>query len=389
MIENFEFASNPHVIFGSGKIKELPNLLSEYKNILLLTGNSSFKNTSTYQDLIDNFQNKNIYSISLSGEPSPQFVDETVTKHKPNNIEVVVSIGGGSVVDAGKAISAMLLVDGSVMDYLEGFMTRVHPGTKVPFIAIPTSSGTGSEMTKNAVLSNIGEDGFKKSLRHNNFIPNISLIDPYLTLTCSKNMTVACGLDAFTQLLEAYVSTQSSPITDALALSGIEKFAKGFLNACNNGDCDLEARENMSYASMMSGVVLANAGLGTVHGFASPMGGYFDIPHGIVCATLLPPCTKYTIWNLLEDRDSNIEYLNKYSKVGEIISNKKASSIEEGCNLLISTLYDYLEDLIIPTLSSFGICKGDFDKIIKSTNNKYNPSSLSDDILRKILLERL
>lgn len=389
MINNFKFSPMPKIIFGLGKIKELPGLLAEHNTILLVTGGNSFKNTSHYKDLFKSLKDKTIYPITIVGEPTPEFVDNTVLEYKNKNIDVVVSIGGGSVMDCGKAISAMLTLSDSVMNYLEGFETKKHPGTKLPFIAVSTSSGTGSEMTKNAVLRSVGENGFKKSLRHDNFIPNAAILDPELTLSCPKSMTVACGLDAFTHLLESYLSTNSSPMTDALALSGIEHFSKGFINACFDGANNLESREHMAYASMLSGICLANAGLGTVHGYASAVGGYFEIPHGVVCATLLPPCTKYTIERLLEDKDKNMIYLEKYQKVGEILSKEKSTSVEDGCELLINLLYDYLKNLEIPSLSHYGVTENDFEKIIAQTGNKSNPIALCKDDLYKILLERL
>lgn len=388
MIESFNFSPCPQIIFGLGKLKELPELLSKYENILLVTGGRSFKTSSHYINLINDLKGKTIFDITVNNEPTPNFIDSTVSKYKNCSIDVVVSIGGGSVLDCGKAISAMLPLEDSVMNYLEGFETRVHPGHKVPFIAVPTSSGTGSEMTKNAVLRHVDKNGFKKSLRHNNFIPNISIIDPSLTITCPKNLTASCGLDALTHLLESYVSTTSSHLTDALALDGIESFSKGFIIAYSNGN-DLASREHLAYASMLGGICLANAGLGTVHGYASAIGGFFNIPHGVVCSTLLPPCTKFTIDTLLENPDDNLPYLEKYCKVGEILSNKKSNSIQEGCKLLVGMLYSYLDELNIPKLSNYDITEGDFDKIINNTSNKSNPVPLSKYDLYYILKERL
>lgn len=283
----------------------------------------------------------------------------------------------------------MLTVPDSVMNYLEGFEVKRHPGTKVPFIAIPTTSGTGSEMTKNAVLREVSSDGFKKSLRHDNFIPNIAIVDPKLTLSCNINMTVACGLDTFTHLIESYLSTNASPITDALALDGIRYFSEGFIQSCLNGHNDLDARICMSYTSMLGGICLANAGLGTVHGFASALGGFSSITHGVVCSTILPPCTKLTIEKLLENKEDNMIYLNKYKLVGEILSGDKASNVEEGCKMLIDELYGFVEDFDIPRLSQYDICEDDFDKIISRTGNKYNPAALSHEDLYDILKERL
>ena len=183
--------------------------------------------------------------------------------------------------DAGKSISAMLTKTESIKEYLEGIGTKKHDGKKMPFVAVPTTSGTGSEATKNAVISEIGGRGFKKSLRHDNFVPDSVVIDPRLMISCPQNVTAASGMDVFSQLIEGYLSTNSSPMTDALALSGLRYIKEGLLKSYETGD-DIDARGKVAYASYLSGVVLANAGLGTVHGFASPIGGYFDIPHGVV-----------------------------------------------------------------------------------------------------------
>ncbi len=204
---------------------------------------------------------------------------------------------------AGKAVSAMIPVEGSITDYLEGVGDREHPGTKIPFIAMPTTSGTGSEMTKNAVISEVGEHGFKKSLRHNNFIPEMAIIDPEMMLSCPAGLTAASGMDAFTQLLESYVSRQANPMTDALALQGLKQIKNYLLRAYLEGDNNLEARSGMALAAMFSGITLAHAGLGLVHGFASPLGAYFDIPHGVVCGTLMAPVFAYTIENLIDQPD--------------------------------------------------------------------------------------
>lgn len=193
----------------------------------------------------------------MSGEPTPDFVDRVAERYRGESIAWVVGIGGGSAMDAGKAISAMLSQQGSVADFLEGMETRRHDGRKTPYLAVPTSSGTGSEATKNAVLSRIGADGFKCSLRHDNFVPDVALVDPCLMLSCPPEVTAACGLDALTQLIEAYVSSKASPLSDALALDGIAHFAAGFQRAVDAGSSDVDARAHVAYAAFLSGVTLA------------------------------------------------------------------------------------------------------------------------------------
>jgi alcohol dehydrogenase class IV len=389
---DFTFFKTPVINFGIGKIKLLPKIVKEIgNNVLIISGSKSFTTSIYYKELINSLDklNINIFEETSKGEPSPAFIDAITRKFKNTDINVVVGIGGGSAIDAGKAVSAMLPQEGSVIQYLEGFETRKHNGIKIPFIAVPTSSGTGSEATKNAVLSEIGEAGFKSSIRHDNFIPDLAIVDPELTLSCPPNITSACGLDALTQLLEAYVSTKASPMTDALALSGIEHFNTGFLKSYSNGSTDVSARENMCYASMISGIVLSNAGLGTVHGLASAIGGFFKIPHGVVCGTLLAETTKINIEELIKNKEQNIIALNKYGKVGVILSDKQSTTLECDCNLLIEKLEELLVKTNIPGLGHYGISANDINKIISKTTNKNNPIILNETQITKIIKNRL
>ncbi|MCK4749230.1 MAG: iron-containing alcohol dehydrogenase, partial [Bacteroidales bacterium] len=231
MIESFQFSSLPEIVFGKGKRNELPNAVSSMGNsALLLTGSSSIHNSGHGDEIISGLKTANI-EMSLEEiphEPSPSRIDQIVEEYRGKDIQVVVAIGGGSVMDAGKAVSAMIPVEGSIREYLEGVGDKVHPGDKIPFIAMPTTSGTGSEMTKNAVISEVGEQGYKKSLRHNNFIPELAIIDPEMMLSCPARLTATAGMDAFTQLLESIVSTRSNAMTEALAWSGLDRFAQGF-----------------------------------------------------------------------------------------------------------------------------------------------------------------
>ena len=231
---------------------------------------------------------------------------------------MVVSIGGGSVIDAGKALSAMLPLDEPVKEYLEGVGTRKHPGTKIPFIAVPTTAGTGSETTGNSVLSETGPEGYKRSLRHENFIPDIALVDPELTLSCTSLQTAISGMDAFTQLLESFLSTRCNNLTDALALEGILHVRNSLKTAVSAGD-DPEARAGMSYASMLSGIAITNAGLGLVHGFASSIGGRKDIPHGVICGTLMGIVNRAIIERLLKE-GKDPAALEKYIRLGKLLS---------------------------------------------------------------------
>jgi alcohol dehydrogenase class IV len=316
MITSFSFAPTPQLYFGTGKLSLLPGLIKAYgSTALLVTGAHSFTNTDEAQKLFEALKANGIQwqHYIIENEPSPTMIDACVQQFKKSLPSVVVAIGGGSVLDAGKAIAAMLPIGESIKDYLEGVGTKNHDGTTLPMIAIPTTSGTGSEATKNAVISKVGEGGYKKSLRHNNFIPKVAILDPVLTITCPPNVTAASGMDAFTQLLESYVSTAANPMTDALALEGLTKISKSLLKAWHDGD-DMEARSDMALASYLSGITLANAGLGLVHGFASSVGGYFDIPNGVFCSSLMAAANKVTVIELLKI-NNNSESLKKYAIV--------------------------------------------------------------------------
>lgn len=391
-INSFAFAKVPNLQFGIGKFDNLPKIISSKgSTALLITGSNSLMSSILYQDFrtsIDNL-NINLFEVTSSGEPTSTFVDEVVHRFKDKHIDVVISIGGGSAIDTGKAVSAMLIDGGSVKDFLEGVGSKEPSGRKIPFIAIPTTSGTGSEATKNAVLSEIGQNGFKNSLRHDNYVPDIAILDPRLTLTCPKHVTAACGLDALTQLLEAYVSTEASPMTDALALSGLEHFKAGFMNSYLNGEIDITARGNMSYASLLSGIILANAGLGVIHGFASPIGGFFNIPHGVVCGTLLSEATKMNINLLLKNEQQNQYVLNKYARAGIILSGKASTTLKNDCFLLIEVLEDLIEATSLPKLSHYSITKKDIERIVAKTSIKNNPIKLNIDDLELILFNRI
>ena len=388
----FLFVRMPTVHFGCGKRLLLPSLLGgKGKKVLLLSGKQSFLASPVGAELIELLQQSGIrlFQESIPGEPSPVEVDRIALRYRQESIDWVVGIGGGSVLDAGKAISAMLPQHDSVVNYLEGRQSKAHDGRKIPFMAIPTSAGTGSEATKNAVLSQVAADGYKNSLRHDNFVPDIAVVDPELMLSCPPSVTAACGLDALTQLLEAYVSTKASPMTDALSLSGIEHFAVGFMPAVIEGQTHLEARSQMAYAALMSGICLANAGLGAVHGFAGPMGGYFDIPHGVVCGTLLGETTRVSIELMLREPQKYHIALQKYARAGALLSGKTTGALEEDIENLLAMLDFWIKETNIARLAQFGITEQDFSKILDKTDCKNAPVTLSREQLAGILAARL
>jgi len=281
MAEGFAFARIPSLHFGAGKISELPKAAAAFgTEALLVTGGSSLKASGHLGRIQESLRQAGLrtHSLIIDAEPSTSFIDGTCARLRSLGLQVVIGIGGGSVIDGAKAISAMLPHGNSVLDHLEDVGRNVpHTGVKLPYLAVPTTSGTGGEMTKNAVLSMVGPEGYKKSLRHENLIPDAVIVDPELMVSCPPHITAACGMDAFTQLLEPYLSPIASPLTDALALSGLEKIRDCLIPACTDRGGEIPVRAGMAYASMLSGLVLANAGLGIVHGLASPIGGFF--PH--------------------------------------------------------------------------------------------------------------
>jgi len=390
MVSSFQFTSTPRIIFGSGKIKKILKVIEPYGNsVLLVTGKSSFIQSDHWDKFLLQFEAGRIHwkHHIIEKEPTPAMIDDCIGKFEIEIIDVVVAIGGGSVIDAGKAISAMLCQQGSVQDYLEGVGTKRPSGKKIPFVAIPTTSGTGSEATKNAVISVVGEKGFKKSIRHDNYVPDIALVDPELILNCPPSITAQSGMDAFTQLIESYVSTNANPITDALAVNGIRRIRDALSISVKSGS-DLEAREKMAYAALLSGITLANAGLGTVHGFASSVGGFFDIPHGVICARMMEPVNRLTIEKLRKQNKGSIAS-SKYARIGKIFSQDKNASDDYFVDLLLDVIHQYTEKFDLKGLSEYGIKKSHFEKIISKTGNKYNPIELNNDELYEALIRSL
>ncbi|MFX1523860.1 MAG: iron-containing alcohol dehydrogenase [Promethearchaeota archaeon] len=395
MIPPFNFARIPNVIFGPGKLKELFEIIPKFgNNLLFVIGKNSLKASGKWEEILaaSNHKSYNYSTVSIAGEPSPDLIDDSSVKFRKKNIDIVISIGGGSVTDAGKAISAMITKKDSIKNYLEGIGSKVHNGEKVPFIAIPTTSGTGSEATKNAVISEIGPNGFKKSLRHENLIPDIAIIDPELMLSCPSSISASCGMDAFTQLLEAYVSPRGNPITDSLAFSGMKFISENILKASSTGSSDVNVRAAMAYGSLLSGITLANAGLGIVHGLASPIGGFFDIPHGVVCGTLLSEATKRNIMKLQKSGVDGRKALRKYAQVGALVTVKpldKNDDIDKYCSNLIFTLDEWTKQLGLERLGKYGITQDDIDKIVNKTGIKNNPVDLDNEDISTIIINRL
>lgn len=388
----FSLLPLPAIHFGDGRFASIPEYAAAFgTTVLLLTGSHTLQHSGRLSSLLESFQQQGftVHQLVVEGEPSPELVNSAVSRFREFPVDVVLAIGGGSALDAGKAVSAMLLQELPVERFIEGLEGFTpHDGRKVPFIAVPTTSGTGSEVTNNAVISRPGAGGFKRSLRHPAFVPDIAVIDPELMLTLSVEMTAASGMDACTQLIEAYTSPFASPYTDALACSGLERFIRSFPGVCTDRNLDIDARGDIAYAALLSGIVLANAGLGIVHGFASSVGGRINIPHGILCATLLAEATRENI-AALRLLDQSHPALHKYANAGAILSHTTPGDIYTGCEHLLDTLEAWQEQLNFPRLSHYGLELRDIEGIIQSTRTKSNAVPLNESAMKRILSKRM
>ena len=392
----FQIARLPEIRFGTGVFDQLPETLARYgRHALLVTGRQSLQQTPRWQRLLDALQDAGIdwKQTRIEDEPSPELVDETVARHRNDPIDVVVGIGGGSVLDAAKAIAGLLRSGTSVLDHLEGVGRGLpYAGPSIPFVAVPTTAGTGSEATKNAVLSRRGNDGFKKSFRDDRLIAQVALVDPSLLESCPKELVAANGMDAFTQLLESYVSLRASPFTDALASSGMQAFRDGFWQAWQPDDpLAQQGFQKLAYASLCSGITLAQCGLGSVHGLASPLGAYFPIPHGVVCGTLVAAATRCNI-EALRNRAPNGPALRKYAEAGILLSGRMYASESAAQDGLCDLLEQWTTHLALPRLGTFGMGESDIERVVANCRGgsmQTNPLVLSDEELATLLRERL
>lgn len=391
----FSIARLPRIEFGAGSLGKAPALLASYgTRALLVTGSSSFEATTHWEKLRDALTQNNIQwqQCKISGEPSPQLIDELVSQFADHDFDVVLGIGGGSVLDAAKAIAGLLRVQRSVMDYLEGVGPELpYEGPAVPFIAVPTTAGTGSEATKNAVLSVQGPQGFKKSFRHDKLVAEYAIVDPDLLASCSRALIAANGMDALTQLLESYVSIRSNVFTDALAISGLRAVRDGLLAWYEDPAGAQEARAQMAYAALLSGITLAQVGLGSVHGLASPLGAFYPIGHGVVCGTLVAAATEVNINSLLAREPDNIA-LDKYARLGEVLCQRRHASAQAARDALIALLQEWTTRMQLPRLREYGVEESGLDHVVahsRGSSMKTNPIVLSDGEIKTVLRMRL
>ena len=392
----FGVARLPRIVFGGGVRETIPREAAAFgHNVLLVTGRQSLRQSAVWETLLDGLHTAGLsaWDLTVDGEPSPDLVDDAVARFHGHGIDVVIGIGGGSALDAAKAIGGLLPRGNSVTDHLEGVGRGVpYRGPAIPLIAVPTTAGTGSEATKNAVLSRHGDDGFKKSFRDDALVAQVAIVDPDLLATCPPDVLAANGMDAFTQLLESYVSINASPVTDALSWSGMEAFARGFFAAWDGQGAEAaEGRTCTAYASLMSGITLAQAGLGSVHGLASPLGAFFPIPHGVVCGTLVAEATAVNV-EALNVRAPDSPALAKYARVGSLIAGRSIADPREAHEALVTTLRDWVARLGLAGLSRYGMSAADIDRVVagcRGGSMKTNPLVLTDEELAGLLTARL
>ncbi len=386
----FEVSGFPAIVFGEGALARAPEIVSRFgRRALLVTGARSLDGTGRLGALEAGLAEAGVSweRARVEGEPSPAVVDACVARFRRDPIEVVLGVGGGSALDAAKAVAGLLRTGRSVMDHLEGVGRGIpYEGPAVPFVAAPTTAGTGTEATRNAVLGERGSAGYKRSFRHEALVPRWAVVDPDLLEGCPPELIAADGMDALTQLLEAYVSIRANPFSDALAESGLLAARDGLLPWFEGTGDPRAARERMAWASLLSGIALAQAGLGAVHGLSPPLGSLFPIAHGVVCGTLVAAATEANL-RALGARAPGSPALAKYARAAEILSGRPARGED-----LVELLGRWTERLRLPRLGSFGVAEADLPRIVagcRGASMRTNPVELSDEEVAAIVRSRL
>jgi alcohol dehydrogenase class IV len=383
---NLEFATASRFIFGSGRARDLPELTRSFgSRLLIVTGNHG--RTRHAEHLQPLQQRPHTLLLQVAGEPNTNAIQQALQMARAHACDSVLALGGGSVIDAGKALAGLLPNPGHIEDYLEvigrGQPLR-HPA--LPFIALPTTAGAGAEVTRNAVLLN-PQHRVKVSLRSLFLLPRVALVDPGLTLGLPPALTASTGMDALTQLIEAFLSCKANPLTDAFCREGIPRATRALPRAFTHGH-DLPAREDLSLAASLSGMALANAGLGAVHGFAAPIGGMFNAPHGAVCASLLPHVIRANL-QALRQRHPDHPILPRFTELARLLTGTTNASADAGLHWIDSTC----ASLQIPTLRQFGLTPGDIpllrEKGQQASSMRGNPVPLLPGELDEILLRAI
>jgi alcohol dehydrogenase class IV len=378
---NFEFATASRILFGEGKLRDAGALAADMGSRALVVEGRSGR----AEHLLRILHTTGIAttSVRVAGEPTTAFVELAAEHARRERCDLVVALGGGSVIDAGKAVAALITNLGPLRDYLE-VVGRAQPLTErsAPFIAIPTTAGTGAEVTRNAVLM-VEEERVKVSLRSPYMLPTVALVDPELTHALPPALTASTGLDALTQCIEPFVSPQANPLTDSVAREGMHRAAGALRRAFHNGR-DVEARRDMALASLCGGLALANAKLGAVHGFAAPLGGMFPVPHGMVCARLLPHVVEVNV-RALRARAPMSPALARYDEVAHILTGDAGARAEDA----VAWLRELTDELAISRLGAYGVREDDVLGLVaqarRASSMQGNPIVLTDDELVEIL----
>jgi alcohol dehydrogenase class IV len=383
---HFEFATASRIIFGVGSLKEIGPAASSFgRHALVVTG----RNPARAEPLVDLLGHAGIAAtiFPVPGEPTLTAVEQGLAAARRAGCDLVIGFGGGSALDAGKAIAAMLTNPGELLDYLEVIgRGQSLSNAPAPCVAIPTTAGTGSEVTRNAVLGSPAHQ-LKGSLRSPLLLPRLAVIDPELTWDLPPSVTASTGLDALTQLIEPYVSCRANPMTDAVCVEAMQRAARSLRVAFKHGR-DTAARTDMTLASLFSGMALANAGLGAVHGFAAPIGGRFDAPHGAVCAALLPHVMAANL-RALRTRAPGSCALPRYDHVARFLTRNPAASAEDG----VEWTRDLVRDLEIPRLGKYGIGPEHVAELVaraaQASSMKGNPIALTAEEMAEVLAAAL
>lgn len=377
----FEFATAARIVFGPGKIGELPEIAREFgRRALIVTGRDSNRAGSVVAALASSGFDCRVFAAH--GEPTVEMVRQG-TRVASEDRELVIGFGGGSAIDAAKAIAALAANSGEPLDYLEVIGAgQPLQHTPLPFLAIPTTAGTGAEVTRNAVLGS-PEHGVKASLRSPLMLAKVAVIDPELTIGLPTEVTAWTGLDALTQLIEPYVSIRANAMTDLFCLEGLKRVASSLERAYREGH-DLAARESMSFAALLGGLALSNAGLGVVHGFASPLGGMLDAaPHGALCAAVLPHGTAVNI-RALRARDYHNRALQRYEQIACILTGEADAMPDDGAAWLAALC----KKLAVGKLRHYGLDQGQIPELVakaaRASSMKANPLPLTTKELTEI-----
>lgn len=380
----FEFATAGRILFGVGSFDNAASICREFGDRICLVVSQNSQRTLDIQEKLTGGASV-VITYPVEGEPTLSTVEEGVRLAREAQVDLVVAVGGGSVIDTAKAIGAMLTNPGTLSNYLEvvgdGWKIRER---SLPVIAVPTTAGTGAEVTKNAVIG-YPEKRVKVSLRSEFLLPRVSIVDPQMSVSMPPDVTASTGMDALTQLIEPFVSSRSTVFVDMLCREGMARVSSALITAYRDGE-DLQARTEMSYASLLGGLALANAGLGAVHGFAGVIGGMYSVPHGIVCARLLPAVIR---WNqrCMRNIDDHHPTLQKYSEIAKIVLGRQSATGHE-----LDEWVEWLcETMKIPRLRQLGIAPAHFNEIIPfaraASSMKANPVELIDSALMNILEE--